>query len=172
VSRRGLPYIKLGSAHGQTLEFAKQWLRERLDEGAVCPCCTQLAKVYRRPLHAGMAMKLIKFYRAYGTGWGSRVELFKGEAEGDFAKLRYWGLVQESDDTRPDGGRNGWWRVTGLGEKFVLGEHTVFQYVNLYDSRPVHPDEGKGAMFEGRQLNIRSCLGKSFSYNELMGLPL
>lgn len=154
---------------GATLADAKQWLRERLADGAKCPCCTQLAKAYRRPLHASMAAKLLRFYRAYGTGWGSRVELTGGQAEGDFAKLRYWKLVEESRERRSDGGRAGWWRVTERGERFCAGALRLPRYVVVYDGRAVHLPGG--TTFEGALIDIDAALGKAFNYADLMGVP-
>ncbi len=155
---------------GATLLEAKQWLRERLGDGATCPCCTQLAKAYRRPLHASMAAKLLRFYRAFGTEWGSRVEFTGGEAEGDFAKLRYWHLVEESKERRSDGGRAGWWRVTERGARFCAGELRLPRYVFVYDGRAVHLPGG--TTFEGELVDIHQALGKAFRWNELMGVPL
>ena len=62
-------------APNATIEQGKTWLRARLREGAKCPVCTQRAMAYRRTIHASMAAKLIRFYRAFGQEWGSRVEL-------------------------------------------------------------------------------------------------
>ena len=167
--RREPEEMKASSA-ATTLADAKAWLRERLAEGAKCPCCTQLAKAYRRPLHASMAAKLLRFYRAFGTGWGSRVELTGGQAEGDFAKLRYWHLVEESKAKRSDGGRAGFWRVTERGARFCAGEVTLPRYVYVYDGRAVHLPGG--TTFEGELIDIDAALGKAFKFNELMGTPL
>ena len=34
-----------------TLDEAKAWLRDQVDDGAHCPCCGQFAKVYKRRIH-------------------------------------------------------------------------------------------------------------------------
>ena len=39
---------------GMTLGEARDWLRERIEDGEECPCCRQFAKVYRRRLYATM----------------------------------------------------------------------------------------------------------------------
>ena len=36
--------------NSMTLTEAKQWLKERLDEGTRCPCCNQYAKIYKRKI--------------------------------------------------------------------------------------------------------------------------
>ena len=160
-------YHEFPTHPGATLREARDWLRANLEDGAKCPACTQIAKGYRRPLHAAMAANLIRFYVAYGVEWGSRVELTRGQAEGDFAKLRYWNLVEESDERRTDGGRAGWWRVTDLGRQFVQEAVLVRKYVYVYDGRPVHLP-GRST-FEGPHISIRTALGKRFNLDELLG---
>lgn len=164
------PPLRLEVVPGRTLKEARGWLRDHLDEGAECPCCTQRAQVYRRKLHATMARDLIRFWRRFGRDWGHLPDL--GGHPGDFAKLAHWGLIEEADESRTDGGRAGWWRVTAQGVLFIAGEHHVHQYVHLYDARRVKPDEGRGAVFSGALVSIETCLGKRFSYADLMEVPL
>lgn len=154
-----------------SLTEAKLWLRNRLEDGAECPCCRQLAKVYRRRINSGMAVALIKLYRAGGTDWVHKPTVLAGvgAAARDESLLRYWGLLQEHDDKRPDGGRAGWWRVTELGARFVRGEVLVPAWVHLYDSRPVHLPGMR--TFAEEQVSIQTCLGKRFDWAELMGRP-
>lgn len=162
-------YKILHPAPGTSLQEAREWMRMHQPEGALCPVCKQVAKEYRRTIHAAMAEKLIQFWRAYGTmTWGERTPLMlrgrAGAADGggDFAKLRYWGLIEEADDVeRQDGGRAGWWRVTPLGARFVLNEYAPPRYAFVYD--------GQLRRLDGPHWNIVSCLGKRFDYNLLMG---
>ena len=76
-------------------------------------------------------------------------------------KLRYWGLLEEELELRPDGGRAGWWRVTELGEWFVLKEATVPRYARIYDNRCLS--------LVGDQVSITDALGTKFNYDDLMG---
>ena len=46
----------------KTLEQAKDWLRERINDGARCPCCEQYARAYKRKLSGGMVRTLIALY--------------------------------------------------------------------------------------------------------------
>ena len=43
---------------GATLDDAEQWVEDNREDGAECPCCGQLAKVYKRPLNVTMARGL------------------------------------------------------------------------------------------------------------------
>lgn len=122
-------------------------------EASVCPCCDQFVKLYRRKLNAGMAVSLVKLFRSVGTSY-AHVPSTVGRESADQALLRYWGLLEE------DGSRTGYWRVTALGEQFVLGKVTVRSHVLLYNGRFLGLD--------GEQVTIQECLGEKFSYLELI----
>lgn len=144
-----------------TLGAAREWLRERADEGATCPCCTQFAKVYRRKINSGQARSLIRMYRADKSRGYVHVPSL-GARSREEGKLRYWGLVEEERTRRPDGGRSGYWRITDLGERWVLGQVKVPKYARIYDKRCLGLDEDESA-------SIYDALGDKFDYNELMG---
>lgn len=142
-----------------TLLEAKNWLRERVDDGERCPCCTQFAKVYKRQIHATMARDLIRFYRAAGVGEWLHLPSLTGWG-GDFGKLRYWGLTEEEIERRPDGGRAGFWLVTGIGESWVKGQIRISKYAHIYDGRCLR--------LSGEGVTIYDALGSKFNYDELM----
>lgn len=141
------------SERQESLEEARQWLRERVRDGAKCPCCTQFAKVYRRKLNSGMAYSLIRMYRTNGVGYVD-IQANVHSKSGDTAKLRYWGLIEAHPEKR------GLWRVTNLGEMFVRGLTTVLSHAELYDDRLLRLD--------GDAIDIRQALGNKFDYYELM----
>lgn len=147
------------------LTDARDWLRDRLDDGEKCPCCTQFAKVYRRKINSGMAYALLRFYNAVGREWGHKPDVLKGvgAAARDESLLRYWGLFEESTEQRDDGGRSGWWRVTEVGEDFALRRVRVPKYARIYDGRCLG--------LTGELIDIRDALGDRFSYEELMRRP-
>jgi hypothetical protein len=146
------------------LAEAKVWLLERLAEGVRCPCCTQYAKEYVRRLNAGMAEALVRMYRTHGTDWQDKTETLRGvgPAARDESLLRHWGLLQEYGERREDGGHAWWWRVTALGEQFVLGRVTVPSHVRLYDNHYMGT--------QGGQVQIVDCLGQRFDFAELMAM--
>lgn len=146
------------------LRMAQDKLRELVDEGHECPCCTQFAKVYQRKIHASMAAGLVKLYRRSAeqfTFWGI-AEFLAHRELADFAKLAYWGLVEEEAVSREDGGRAGCWRVTDKGQRFVLGHQTVPKYARIYNGRCLG--------WRGDPVTIRDALGDKFNYDELMSL--
>lgn len=144
-----------------TLAEAQGWLRERLDQGASCPCCTQFAKVYRRKVHATMAAELIRVWHAHRDQWFHLPTAVPAGRGGDFSKLAFWELVEEDGATRDDGSpRTGWHRVTAAGELYVRGDLLIPKYARVYDGRCLG--------FAGPEVGVRDALGKRFRYDELM----
>lgn len=143
-----------------TLAEAKAILRQLVDEGEKCPLCTQLAKVYRRKVNAGMARSLIEMYRVGGTLDWVHVPTQIGARSREEGKLAYWGLVEEETAKREDGGRAGYWRVTAKGVRFVREKIKVPKYARVYDGRCLG--------LTGDEVSIREALGSKFSYDELM----
>lgn len=145
-----------------TLAQAREELRARVTDGAVCPCCTQYAKVYRRKITSQVARVLIAMHRDAGTGWVHLPTLIERKGA-DEAKARYWGLIEASeDDVREDGSpRVGWWRLTPAGEAFVLDRLRVPKYAHIYDGRCLSLDDTE-------TVSIRDALGTRFDYRDLM----
>ena len=163
-----------------TLSQAKQWLRERVINGEAkeCPCCTQLAKVYKRKLNSGMAVILLVMHQA-PRGWihiqqylaerTFQPNVKKALANREWAKLSYWGLLREATDDDKDlafeGSKTtGYWMLTPAGEQFVLGQRAVPKHIHLFDGRMLgHSDES---------ITIQQALGDKFDYQQLMDAPL
>jgi hypothetical protein len=143
----------------QPLSHVQAQLRELIDDGTRCPCCAQMAKVYRRTIHAKMARELIQCYREAGTAWFHMPSII-GHT-GDLAKARYWNLMREdTTELREDGGRAGWWQITPTGEAFINHQVSVPKYARIYDGRKLS--------LEGPPVTIVDSLGKKFNYRELM----
>lgn len=142
-----------------SLRDAQDWLRDRVDDGAKCPCCTQYAKVYRRKINGAQARSLITIWRRYGTDW-CHVPTVIPTGSREESKLAHWNLMEELGEAREDGGRSGWWRITDVGAAYVLGEVSVPKYARIYDGRCLG--------FDGELQSIIDALGVKFNYRELM----
>lgn len=144
-----------------SLDEAKEWLRGRVEDGERCPCCTQMAKVYRRKINSGMARALIAQYRKCGQRSVHTRDIWLPYSK-EAAQLKWCGLVdQEPDVLREDGGQSGYWRITDLGVAFIRNETLVHKYVRVYDGRVLSVD--------GTSLvSITDALGSKFNYKELM----
>lgn len=162
-----------------TLAEAQDWLRNRLDDGAKCPCCKQHAKIYKRKLNSGMAASLIAFAKVTQQtqpkdGWlkvpddfVTTTKLVTVLGNREYNKLKHWGLLEgQSPDQslEADTPFTGMWRITELGLKFVRGEVKVARHVYLYDNRQMKGPVG-GVVEE---IDIKQALGDKFNYAELM----
>ena len=127
--------------------------------GVTCPCCTQLAKVYRRTITRDMAEDLIALSKL-PAGYHHYKEFKNGSA--DLAKLAYWELIEaQPRDTSDNRKRSsGFWKITDKGIDFVLGIITVPMYARIYDARLLN--------FVGDQIGIKECLRAEFDFGELM----
>jgi hypothetical protein len=145
-----------------TLKEAKSWLRDRAAKGEHCPCCNQMVKVYRRKLGGSMCRSLIAFYRAGWRGdrrWTHFSSTLTNDGiayrGADYGKLAYWGLLLAHPD------QIGFWRVTGLGVRFIEQDALVPSHAVIYD--------GECIRLDGDPIGILASLGLRFDYNELMG---
>jgi hypothetical protein len=142
-------------------EDTKAFLRANYEKGCRCPACDQHVKLYKRPLGAGMARSLILISKGPKIDAGGWVDIKSIDVRGgDYAKLRYWGLIEQranDDEKKKD---SGLWRVTQKGLKFINDQVRVPSHAHVYND--------KVRAFSDVDVNIRQALGKSFDYSELM----
>lgn len=144
-----------------TLEEAQEWLRDRVDDGETCPCCTQFAKVYRRKLTGSIARVLIRMWHENPGDWVFLPALrTRGQDE---AIAKHWGLIEPFPDAKREDGssRVGWWRLTGLGVSFVRNNVRLPKYARIYNGRLLGLDDAE-------TVSIVDALGSQFNYDELM----
>jgi len=146
-----------------TLGETKAWLQARMRDGVKCPCCTQLAKIYRRTITSQMALWLMWLVRETAEapdGWvdiKTNIDL-RG---GDYAKLRYWGLLEHQTNDDPAKRSSGLWRPTPVAVAFVQDRVRLHKHVLIFDDQFLS--------FDGdAMIGIREALGKKFNYEELM----
>lgn len=138
----------------------------RGNKGTTCPMCKQNVKVYHRKLDSGHARGLIAMY--------NESVCFNGNGKGFIytarvwdvltkhgAQLQHWGLITEADETREDGGRAGWWRVTDKGEAFIQNRIKVFKYLDEYNGKVLE-------RYEDEHVSIHDVLGAKFRLDDLM----
>lgn len=152
------------------LAKAQDWLRDRTDEGARCPCCHQWAQVYYRTINSGMAIGAIKLYRWMQDHPGEYAHLptVIGRRSSEETKLAYWSLIEEQPASRPDGGRTGCWRLTNSGIDWVCGRTSMPWYAKVYDDRVLgFSQESRSGQYRGRK-SVKDALGSKFDYDGLM----
>lgn len=146
----------------ETLSDARARLQARLGDGLDCPCCGQFAKRYRRKVNAGMVRSLVRIYQ---SGNASKFEwvyipalLLRSSEEG---KLAYWGLLEEANEVRDDGGRAGWWRVTPKGQDFLYGKIRIPKYALVYNAECLKLETDE-------MVTVSDCMNEKFDLTELM----
>ena len=160
-----------------TLEEAKKWLRARFGKGATCPCCNQFVKLYKRPFSKSMAYVLLLMechFRGDPVEEWLHVPSYIAEmvsdnprraaaVRGDWAKLKFWGLIEEKPEVRADGSpRVGYWKLTSLGRQFVKRQVKVPGHVFIYNGEALQRTVE-------HLITIDDALGTEFSYAEIMG---
>jgi len=105
-----------------------------------CPCCGQVAKVYRRSITGAMVFQLKVLYRhgpLVSREWNRlNVEGGLGQAGvGDMTKLAYWGLIAKDRESSK-------WHVTRKGYNFLFWDLEIPRYAYVYDGAvQSHSDE-------------------------------
>ena len=147
----------------ETVDKAKEYLRENWEEGIDCPCCGQLVKKYPRKLTTSMAVGLISLYRLSGFSTSTPIHIKKVDMVngGEFAQLRRWGLISEVRNDDNHKRTSGLWLITQKGVDFVNQRLEVPMYCDTYD--------GKTLGFSEETTTIKQALGNRFNYAEMMG---
>lgn len=142
-----------------TLAESINWVDVNKHKGCICPCCGQIAKVYKRKLNSGMAMELIRLYKFKSDEYIHHTQ-FASVQGGEISKLSYWGLVEDKLNNNTNTRCSGLWAITNTGRLFVENKIRIPKHIYLYDS--------KFLSFSEETINIIDSLGSRFSYYELM----
>lgn len=153
-----------------SLSGARVWfaMRARKD-GDLCPVCGRFGKIYGRLLNKQMASDLIWIFRRSGPSrrWvdvpkegGKEVLQTK-----QYSTLKYWGLIESKPNVDdPSKKCSGLWRITELGQRFVLGKIRLPERVWHYN------DVCYG--FSGKRITIFDAIGNRFHYRQMMSKRL
>lgn len=150
-----------------TIDDAKQYLRENWKKGCNCPACGQRVQLYDYKLYATSASALVRLHRL-GEGYH---HVSKYAEAGDtypraphFAELRFWGLIEpmpkDEDNTKKKS--SGFWRITSKGTQFVLQE------IKLHSRILVYNNKFQGYSEKSTPITIRQAFDNEFDYEELM----
>lgn len=153
----------------ETIEQARDYLRGRMKNGlgSKCPVCTQYVRRYNRPITSAMAYCLILIHKS-GKNEFFHVEDWLKEQNcpssirGDFAKLRFWGLIEQMEDLKreDESSRVGYYKITPKGVDFVNGVIKVPRSVKIFNNQFFG--------FSEKETDIKGALKKKFSYSDLM----
>lgn len=142
----------------------KPWTQDVVrSKAARCGECGRIVKVYQRRLSSSIAKGLIRLHFLHSRHPKEKgfhiSQIFRDR--GDFAKLRFWGLIDELPNEETTKKSSGIWRITHRGRLFVFQQEEVPLYVTLrWGSDHIG--------FAGPFIKITTALGKKFDYQELM----
>jgi hypothetical protein len=119
-----------------TLAFCRQYLKDRIDRkhGVICPCCKKRCEMRKGTIGPKMIVSLVKMYLKIHTVKELR------DHNGDYAKLRHWGLVEQL-------GR-GLWRLTPRGRDFLHGDVEVPKRAITFNRRLYELKDGPVSVFD------------------------
>jgi len=117
-----------------------------------CPCCGQRVQLYRRKMSTDMVSALIRLYAVTrgapadpedpskmfrspnGALWVHRDVFCSAKGSGDYAKMRFWGLIAPRDYRSKNENSSGFWAITELGVNFVERRARIPLYVYVYNN--------------------------------------
>ena len=152
---------RIENAHDLVKTFPKdackklrQWISTYEDKGLVCPCCNSFTKVYKRKLNKGMVQCLIVLAKLTKTsadneGWVRIGKKFLAKEDcleihhKKYAKLRYWGLIEQKVTGNNQQTETGKWRITKDGYSFLKGTIKVPERVFVKHTKLVAVSEEK-----------------------------
>jgi hypothetical protein len=144
-----------------TLEEARAYVRAHLvpgGQGVRCPCCGQHCKLYKRPLHWGVAWALVQYYLWNRRHPGEPCPHGSWQMTRDHGFLKHWDLAYPY--VGPDRA-HGHWCITERGITFVEDRK-----MRLPAAAWVYNDQCFG--YVDRDVTLTAALKKKFDLDELL----
>ncbi len=167
---RELSTFEIGRPHHITpaLDWLQAWIERGRAEanGVRCPCCNQVAKVYRRRFNRSMARFLIGLVAAHQKEAQpyhvDDIGTFKG---GEYAYSRHWGMIRsvETDDGG-DTKSSGLWEPTTVGVLVAQNRLPFFSHALIYNNECLGVDGDKITLADV----LRDPDARRHSYSELV----
>ena len=146
----------------ETLEEARQYLKDNWLTGVPCPCCKQFVKLYPIKMPSQAVSDLIRLYNLSDGMYGvsHHVTKFSNQTSRAFAKLAHWGLIEADINQNTKKRTSGMWSLTAKGREFVAGERLIQEKAYIFNM--------KCYGYSQKMISIRIALGNKFNYEELM----
>lgn len=156
------------SDFGYVKDATEELQKELNNKGhSICRCCGRVVRIYKRKLHAEMAIFLIKLVKKFEKEprYYTTNELLKdarhlraGGTDGGF--LVHWGLIGKAPINNRAGAPASSYIPTKQGIEFAHNRIKVPHAVWLLDKKVVRKSDDV--------IGIESALGTKFQYSELM----
>lgn len=133
-----------------------------------CPTCHRGYPKSKRGIYEGMALSLITMVQLFEatndwvhvTDFNSiNYKKYDKECLGDYAKLRFWGMIVQKRNMTTQKTHSGLWKPTQKGIDYARGTIRVPRFVLLQNNKC------KG--FAGEPWRIDDALGKNFDLQEV-----
>jgi hypothetical protein len=117
--------------------YAYTHLPASLEAGVSCPACEQECKWYYRYPTGEMVRALKRLIDRVGYGESApflhrrKNKITPGKTDGDWAKLAYFGLIEEGEE-------KGYWRATERGYAFIYGGLRLPENAVVFDDHILH----------------------------------
>jgi hypothetical protein len=146
-----------------TLDDAREWLPKAAEstEGAICPCCLEFNKVYRRKIPFSTIKALFNLYQLNENMAGeyhSR-EFTGSHSGGDFAKIAALGLFSKVRSKDSSKKHSGYWFITEEGKRFCRGDLSIRERLIIYHNELIATSG---------EFKFISDFWPNFDYGELM----
>lgn len=143
-----------------TLGEAWDYLRNNIDKGVKCPCCTQRVAENPCTITYTMAQGLLKLYKKPRVAIHIK-ELGISTSGGAFAQLSKWGLIASEKNYDKTKRTSGEWYITDKGERFVRGEIRVPKKIYIFNN--------KVRRESNELIDFRQAMRNQFDYSEVIG---
>lgn len=145
-----------------TLDEVREKVLKAARRGKVdCPVCKKNVHIYPRILNGNMVRFLISLcVKCQNGSWVHHSRLaYTGR---DYSYLSHFGLAESRREVDEGSGArtSGYWRPTDKGKQFVFNNVKSPRHVIIYNNRVLG--------YASDTVDVRTALGKKFSYTELM----
>jgi hypothetical protein len=150
-----------------SLQEAVNWVDKNKDKGCVCPCCNQIAKIYKRKLIVNYVLGMFylhKLHKKYpNRDYFHISELgVSNNYFSAFAQLKCWDLISEMEKPKDVKSKrtSGSWALTEKGNLFIEGKINVESHVYMYNASFLG--------YSDKKISITDAIGNKFNYEEMM----
>lgn len=148
----------------RTLDAAKTYVKDHLEDGVECPCCGKYARSYWRKINKSMAAALA-WLVDQSDGGKAWVDVPNDAPSwlirtNQHPTLAWWGLVERKPNKDPKKKESGIWRPTAVGVQFVRGLTVVPAKAHTYN--------GVVLEYSRETISWTEAMGVDFDYSEIM----
>lgn len=109
-----------------SLNQARDFVFDHSDKGCICPCCQQIARVYRWSINNQMAVFMLWLDRNKTGYYRDFIREYPMYISKVYSIPKHWGLIEKDS-------KKGYWRLTYKGKKFIAGLILIPKFALVFD---------------------------------------